>query len=119
MKTILAAIIVAAGFTLGAGDASAASACKGLSSNKCEGATACYWVKGYKTKAGSNVKAHCRSKPKSGAASKSSSSKSKSTAAKATSTKDSDKNSKKSSPPSNKKSTDKKKASKKKKQPTS
>ncbi len=104
-----------AGFVLVGGEASAASACKGLSSGKCDGATACYWVKGYKTKKGTNVSAHCRAKPNGGA----SASKKKPTAKKAAVTTSSSseketKKSKKKSSTSKKSSNAKKDASKKK-----
>ena len=44
-------------------------ACKGLAQAKCEGASSCSWVKGYKTKEGKNVAAYCRTKGKGAAAS--------------------------------------------------
>jgi len=109
---ILAAL---AGFTMSGGTAGAASSCKGLSSGKCDGATACYWVKGYKTKKGTNVSAHCRAKPNGGA---SAAKKKKSTAKKAaiTSGSGSEKatSGKKKSSTKKKSTTSKKKASKKK-----
>lgn len=46
------------------------SACKGLAQVKCEGASSCSWVKGYKTKEGKNVAAYCRTKGKGAAAAK-------------------------------------------------
>lgn len=47
-----------------AGNASAASICKGMEKNVCAKNDSCSWVDGYKTKTGTKVKSHCRKKPK-------------------------------------------------------
>lgn len=45
------------------GQASAASACKGLENNACASNNACSWVEGYQRKDGRQVKSFCRAKP--------------------------------------------------------
>lgn len=59
LAAVLGALLAFAG-----SPAQAASACKGLARAQCEGAGSCAWVKGYATRKGTRVSAHCRSKPK-------------------------------------------------------
>ena len=72
-KGLIISAFAAGAFLLlsaGAPAIAADSACKGLAKTKCEGASSCSWVKGYKTKEGKNVAAYCRTKGKGGAAAK-------------------------------------------------
>lgn len=67
-STRFSALVVAASVvtTLGLASATGAlaqSTCKGLQRSSCERNETCSWVSAYETKAGKQVKAHCRSIP--------------------------------------------------------
>lgn len=62
-KPLITGLLLSSLLALSSGQAMAAKACKELSKNQCESSTSCSFVKGYTTKTGTKVSAHCRNKP--------------------------------------------------------
>lgn len=69
VKTVSATLLFAA--LMSAGQANAASQCKGLDNGACTKNNACGWVDGYERKDGRKVKSFCRTTNKTKAAKKS------------------------------------------------